>query len=76
LKKGDMAVEAERLLADSNWLPEPLRTPEIDAGSNLTSAAVDAEAEVLPAFLAADGEFDEGAREESGANSTHILAAE
>lgn len=26
LKKGDMAREAEQLLADSGWLPEPLRT--------------------------------------------------
>ncbi len=31
LKKGDMAREAERLLADRGWLPEPLRLPEIDA---------------------------------------------
>ena len=34
LKKGDMAREAERLLADSGWLPEPLRLPEIDAISD------------------------------------------
>jgi ParB family chromosome partitioning protein len=27
LKKGDMAQEAEQLLAGTNWLPEPLRTP-------------------------------------------------
>ncbi|MGH3630362.1 MAG: hypothetical protein ACRDRL_23335, partial [Sciscionella sp.] len=27
LKKGEMAVEAEQLLAGSGWLPEPLRTP-------------------------------------------------
>jgi ParB family chromosome partitioning protein len=27
LKKGDMVQEAERLLAETNWLPEPLRTP-------------------------------------------------
>jgi ParB family chromosome partitioning protein len=26
LKKGDMAAEAETLLADAGWLPEPLRT--------------------------------------------------
>ena len=26
LKKGDMAMEAETLLADTGWLPEPLRT--------------------------------------------------
>lgn len=30
LKKGDMAREAEKLLEDSAWLPEILRTPEID----------------------------------------------
>ena len=27
LKKGEMASEAETLLADTGWLPEPLRTP-------------------------------------------------
>lgn len=27
LKKGDMAREAEQMLAGSGWLPEPLRTP-------------------------------------------------
>lgn len=27
LKKGDMAAEAETLLADTGWLPDPLRTP-------------------------------------------------
>ncbi|MEZ2329063.1 ParB N-terminal domain-containing protein [Mesorhizobium sp. RCC_202] len=40
LKKGDMAKEAERLLADSGWLPEPLR---LAAGD---------EDEALPEFLA------------------------
>ncbi|MFG1263277.1 ParB/RepB/Spo0J family partition protein [Xanthobacter aminoxidans] len=30
LKKGDMAREAESLLADSGWLPEPLRTQPCD----------------------------------------------
>ena len=28
MKKGEMAKEAERLLADKNWLPEPLRLAE------------------------------------------------
>lgn len=53
LKKGDMAREAERLLTESGWLPEPLRTPGTEE-----PAATDAghsEAEPLPAFLA-DGE--------------------
>lgn len=46
LKKTDMAREAERLLDGSGWLPEPLRTPVIDAPLPL-----DAAAEALPAFL-------------------------
>jgi hypothetical protein len=31
LKKGDIAVEAERLLAGTGWLPEPLRTAGVTA---------------------------------------------
>lgn len=31
LKKGDMAAEAETLLAETGWLPEPLRTPATDS---------------------------------------------
>lgn len=49
LKKGDMAREAERLLADSDWLPEPLRTPVIEEPLPFAD-----EADALPAFL--DGE--------------------
>ena len=30
LKKGEMAKEAERLLGDSGWLPEPLRLTDGD----------------------------------------------
>jgi ParB family transcriptional regulator, chromosome partitioning protein len=53
LKKPDMAKEAERLLAGTGWLPEPLRTSEepsveADAGGGV---------EPLPAFLA-DAEED------------------
>jgi ParB family chromosome partitioning protein len=51
LKKGDMAKEAERLLADSGWLPEPLRMVEHDEPA--TSGEGD---EALPAFLADDDE--------------------
>ena len=32
LKKGDMVVEAERLLAGSGWVPEPLRTAGVNTG--------------------------------------------
>jgi ParB family chromosome partitioning protein len=44
LKKDEMAREAERLLADAGWLPEPLRTPVIDDPAD--------DGHVLPAFLA------------------------
>jgi ParB family chromosome partitioning protein len=45
LKKKDMAMEAERLMAGTGWLPECLRTPE----------PLDADAEAsLPAFLEAE----------------------
>jgi ParB family chromosome partitioning protein len=54
LKKPEMAKEAERLLAGTGWLPEPLRTPTVEI------AAPEAEgrdaAQNLPAFLAGDGD--------------------
>jgi len=54
LKKGDMAREAERLLEDSGWLPEPLLTPVIEMGEGATVdllAGSEAIIEALPAFL-------------------------
>ncbi|WP_226017698.1 ParB/RepB/Spo0J family partition protein [Novosphingobium sp. FKTRR1] len=64
MKKGDMAKEAERLLADSGWLPEPLRLADPDeaAGADLTYQA-EGEA-TLPAFLTEDGDDDEQAESE------------
>jgi ParB family chromosome partitioning protein len=64
LKKAEMAKEAERLLEDTGWLPEPLRTPDE------TDAATQPEA--LPAFLSGDDE--EGDEEES--EDPDALAAE
>jgi len=68
LKKGDMAKEAERLLADTGWLPEPLRTSDPD----FEDAATDAEGEVqaLPDFL--DGDDDTAVDEE---DEQHPLVA-
>ena len=55
LKKPDMAREAERLLADTGWLPEPLRlaadAPAPDRVDN--NESVD-----LPELLASDAEGD------------------
>jgi ParB family chromosome partitioning protein len=73
LKKADMAKEAERLLANTGWLPEPLRTAEAQA------AEVDAEPaqpDSLPAFLA---EGEDGGTEDSTSSDpdepSHAVAA-
>ncbi|MDX8527864.1 ParB/RepB/Spo0J family partition protein [Mesorhizobium sp. MSK_1335] len=55
LKKGDMAKEAERLLADSGWLPEPLRLVDVDVEAVDTNPGDEDEA--LPEFLAGDNEI-------------------
>lgn len=64
LKKGEMAVEAERLLADSGWLPEPLR---LDDGVQVELSAAEAtdESEELPEFLS-DDEANESADSDCG----------
>ena len=68
LKKGDMAKEAERLLADTGWLPEPLRIAAADdAPVEATEAEDDGEA--LPEFLAGDDE-------EAEADEPQMIAAE
>ena len=83
LKKGDMAREAERLLAGSFWLPEPLRLPdfevisEAEAGNgNGNDNDEDGEPNGnnvadLPAFLNEDRRTDDGE-----ADGLDILAAE
>ncbi|WP_136661554.1 ParB/RepB/Spo0J family partition protein [Nitratireductor sp. XY-223] len=63
LRKSDMAEQAERLLADTGWLPEPLRTPGVetapvsgDAGAGSHDRGepeADASAAALPEFLTA-----------------------
>jgi ParB family chromosome partitioning protein len=54
LKKPDMAKAAERLLAKTGWLPEPLRTPD----AQVEEAECESEAEELPDWL--KKEDDEG----------------
>ncbi|SFD88814.1 ParB/RepB/Spo0J family partition protein [Salipiger profundus] len=72
LKKSDMATEAERLLAETGWLPEPLRLVDPDAEVD-ADAGIDAEANDLPEFLAGDGEEDEAAGDE---DPQRMVAAE
>ena len=68
MKKGDMAKEAERLLAQTGWLPEPLRLTGADGDGCAEPVDQDGGDEALPAFLddddeeeAADVEEDEHA---------------
>ena len=61
-----MAKEAERLLADTGWLPEPLRIVTAD---DAPVDAAQAEGEALPEFLAGDDE-------ESDAEAPQVIAAE
>lgn len=74
LKKGDMAREAERLLADTGWLPEPLRMAELDTPITFNTAEDDA-ATALPAFLA-DGDEDVGSVQDNEREAQAMIAAE
>ena len=67
LKKPDMAREAERLLAGTGWLPEPLRAQAAGSEGDVTpdGAAMD-----LPTFLAGSESGD------PDLSRTHDLAAE
>ena len=71
LKKGDMAKEAERLLAETGWLPEPLRLVDLDGDATDT----DGEVEALPDFLAGDSDDEETAAEDEE-DRQHLVAAE
>ncbi len=70
LKKPEMAKEAERLLADTGWVPEPL----VVAGAEAEPAGESGEVEALPDFLADEEEPVEG--DEPDPASAHAIAAE
>lgn len=74
LKKGDMAKEAERLLADTGWLPEPLRMSDDTAAIDDQPAMAEGGDEDLPAFLAEDGEDDEANEPEDDEHIAMIAA--
>jgi len=58
LKKGDMAREAERLLADTGWLPEPLRLVLAAEGPAVVAQTGGHDGAALPDFLASNDEAD------------------
>lgn len=66
LKKADMAREAERLMEDTDWLPEPMRTP-----ARCDAQLVDLEEPQLPAASPYGGR---GA--EADGRDTYSVAAE
>ena len=73
MKKGDMAKEAERLLTDSGWLPEPLRLASIDGDQSAPDDQADTgEDTALPDFLTEDGEDEDTDEDEV----QHAVAAE
>ena len=73
MKKGDMAKEAERLLSDSGWLPEPLRLASIDGDQSGPDDQADTgEDTALPDFLTEDGEDEDTDEDEV----QHAVAAE
>lgn len=74
MKKGDMAKEAERLLADTGWLPEPLRMSDDTAPADAQPAVPEGSDEELPAFLAGDDEDDDLAEAEDDEPAAMIAA--
>ena len=85
LKKGEMAEQAETLLAGSGWLPEPLRTPGRDVPNSVETDAIDAaeaDADATGEESAADGgetavvEDEEVTEDDSVALEAHATAAE
>jgi ParB family chromosome partitioning protein len=74
MKKGDMAKEAERLLADTGWLPEPLRLAGADGDSAAAPADQAGGDEALPAFLTEEDDEEDHADTEEDEES--MIAAE
>ena len=74
MKKGDMAKEAERLLADTGWLPEPLRLTGADGDGAVEPIGQTDGDEALPAFLTEDDDEEEPADIEEDEDT--MIAAE
>jgi ParB family chromosome partitioning protein len=77
MKKGDMAKEAERLLADTGWLPEPLRFADADGDGTVEPVDQNGGDTALPAFLTDDGDEEDPAdTEEDEEDEESMIAAE
>jgi ParB family chromosome partitioning protein len=71
LKKSDMAIEAERLLQGTGWLPEPLRGASTEAAD--APIVQTEEGDALPDFL---GDDDDAALRDAEEEEPHATAAE
>ena len=69
LQKTERAKEAERLLAGTGWLPEPLRLVEVAPVADESTG----ESEALPDFLAGD---EDEAPADADEEPAHMVAAE
>lgn len=87
LKKADMAREAERLMAGTGWLPEPLRVVGDDSalaagdpelGLSDDESVPDAGAPALPAFVTEQTETEDGGSSDPSddVDDGHLEAAE
>jgi ParB family chromosome partitioning protein len=84
LKKGEMAEKAQELLADSGWLPEPLRTSgrvmlaASDAPQSDASAPCEAAGEVtaLPGYETAMADAEPSSEDARAAAELQPVAAE
>ena len=82
LKKGDMATEAETLLADTAWLPEPLRTPgEVEQNGSETIGDPAKSESGVAETATEDGETAMGTDDvpddnEDAEATSHVVAAE
>jgi ParB family chromosome partitioning protein len=66
LKKGEMAEQAQDLLAGSGWLPEPLRTPGQVATTAAAIAGAAAEQPADTVLAEADGQTEGPTEEATG----------
>jgi ParB family chromosome partitioning protein len=85
LKKTEMAEKAQELLAQSGWLPEPLRTPGrslphvAETAADEPSALIDeptGEETALDGGETAMAEEEQPAEDEAVAADSHTIAAE
>lgn len=78
MKKAKMVEEAERLLADTGWLPEPLRLAGSDADQAVEPSADGdgGDEAALPDFLAGDDDEDAADDGASSEEPEHLVAAE